>query len=38
MLTQEAGERRRKGDRETTFWVGRYKEKKKDRQKDVAKK
>ena len=38
MLTQGAGERRRKGDRKTTFWVGQHKEKKKDRQKDVAKK
>ena len=37
MLTQETGERGRKGERNTTFWVGRHKKKKKDRQKDVAK-
>ena len=37
MLTQEAGERGRKGERKTTFRVGRHKKKKRDRQKDVAK-
>ena len=36
MLTQETGERGRKGERKTTFWVGQHK-KKKERQKDVAK-
>ena len=37
MSTQETKERGRKGERKTTFWVGQHKKKKKDRQKDVAK-
>ena len=41
MLTQETRERGRKGEKNTTFWVGWHKKKKrkkkKDRQKDVAK-
>ena len=37
MLTQETGERERKGERKAAFWVGQHKKKKKDRQKDVAK-
>ena len=37
MLTQETGERGRKEERKTAFWVGRHKQKKKDRQKDMAK-
>ena len=37
MLTQETGERGRNEERKITFWVGRDKKKKKDRQKDVAK-
>ena len=37
MLTQETGERGREGERKTTFWVGQHKKKKKERQKDVAK-
>ena len=37
MFTQETRERGRKGERNTTLWVGQHKKKKKDRQKNVAK-
>ena len=37
MLTQETRKRGRKEERKATFRVGRHKKKKKDRQKDVAK-
>ena len=37
MLTQETRERGRKGERKTAFWVGRHKNKNKDRQQDVGK-
>ena len=38
MLTQETGERGRKGERKTTFWVGRHKKKKERKTKRCGKK